>query len=80
MSVPKRDLTRACRVCGVRDIPFGVEWFTWVAGGPAHSDCARGYMRTRMGVEFGFKQAEKGLNLEATIEAFNKVFLQEPRT
>jgi hypothetical protein len=30
---------RTCGVCGVRDIPFGVDWPWWVDGKPAHALC-----------------------------------------
>ena len=31
---------RKCGICGVRDIPRGIDWPVWVQGRPAHFDCA----------------------------------------
>ena len=35
-----RELTaRACGICGVRDIPLGVDWPAWREGRPVHLPC-----------------------------------------
>jgi hypothetical protein len=38
---------RACAVCGVRDIPYGVDWPVWVDSKPAHHICAEKLLQAR---------------------------------
>lgn len=35
---PVRD-SRTCGICGVRDIPYGVDWKWWTDGCPVHMAC-----------------------------------------
>lgn len=37
MAVETQD--RACGICGVRDIPFGMDWPYWTDGRPVHPEC-----------------------------------------
>lgn len=30
---------RSCGVCGVRDIPYGMDWLWWTDGRPIHPGC-----------------------------------------
>ena len=37
----KSELKRTCVLCGVKDIPYGVEWHNWYEGKTAHYHCIK---------------------------------------